>query len=89
MSIRVEYPPATGSVLASAMVRHEIPTPAPNGALTVFTTANAYESGTLEVFRDQSVLLKGVDFTETTSTTFTVISAPAADEVLWVNYIKQ
>ena len=79
------------SVNAESFVRNEIPTPAPDGAETVFTVANPYEAGSLRVFRDQSVLLGGggYDFTETTSTTFTLASAPDADEVLWVCYIKQ
>ncbi|KKN42492.1 hypothetical protein LCGC14_0712530 [marine sediment metagenome] len=74
----------------SNIVKHEIPTPTTDGATTVFTVANPYESGTLEVFRDQSVLLKGSgkDFEDTTTTTFTVASVPDADEVLWVSYIK-
>ena len=74
----------------SDIVKHEIPTPSPNASQTVFTVANDYVSGTLEVFRDQAALLKGSgkDFTETSSTTFTVASAPDADEVLWVCYVK-
>ncbi len=74
---------------ASAFVNHEIPTPAPDGAQLIFTVTNAYVAGSLRAFRDQSALLIIVDFSETTSTTFTVVSAPDADEVLWVCYIKQ
>ena len=76
---------------ASRFINGEIPTPATDGAQTVFTVANAYESGTLSVFRDQSALQQGSgkDFEETTDTTFTVVSAPDADEELWVCYIKQ
>jgi hypothetical protein len=74
---------------ASSFVKHEVPTPAPNGVVTVFTTADEYETGSLEVFRDQSALQGGVDFTETTSTTFTLAIAPDTDEVIWVNYIKK
>lgn len=85
MSIRVEH--ASGTIIDD-FKKHKIPTPAPDGTEVVFTTPDEYISGTLEVFRDQSVLLKAVDFTETTSTTFTVTSAPDADEVLWVCYVK-
>ena len=72
------------------VVIHEIPTPAPDGVQTVFTVANAYSTGTLEVYRDQSTLLigGGHDYTETSTTTFTVASAPDNDEVLWVKYLK-
>ena len=81
---------ALSALDASRFVKHEIATPATDGARVVFTVANAYESGTLEVYRDQSALQEGVgkDFTETTSTTFTLASAPAADEDLWVHYVK-
>lgn len=90
MPIYVSDGPLKASVLSSMFVVHEVPTPAPNGARTVFTTANAYVSGSLNVYRDQSVLLKGAsyDYEETTATTFTVASAPDANEVLWCSYIK-
>ena len=72
-------------------VSNIIPTPAPDGVEVVFTTPDAYEEGSLMVFRDQSALLGGAtyDFEETTDTTFTVASAPDADEVLWCSYIKK
>jgi len=72
-------------------VSNIIPTPAPDAVTVVFTTPDAYESGSLMVFRDQSSLLGGAtyDFEETTDTTFTVASAPDADEVLWCSYIKK
>lgn len=81
----------TSVVTADSFVNNEIPTPATDGAQVVFTVANAYEAGSLRVYRDQSSLLGGAiyDFEETTSTTFTVASAPDADEVLWCNYIKK
>lgn len=72
----------------ASFVNHEIPTPAPDGNQVVFTVPDDYAPGSLKVFRDQSALLITVDFSETTSTTFTVVSAPDADEVLWVCYIK-
>ena len=78
-------------VSVSDFVNFEIPTPAPDGVETVFTVANAYESGTMQVFRDQLVLQGGgVDFTETTpgAGVVTVVSAPDADEVVWCKYIK-
>jgi len=58
---------------------------------TVGTVANAYEAGSLCVFRDQSSLLGGAtyDFEETTDTTFTLVNVVDADEVVWVNYIKK
>ena len=70
-------------------IMHETPTPATDGAQTVFTVANAYVSGLLEVYLDGLLQIKDTDYTETTSTTFTMTSAPDADESLRVNYKKQ
>ena len=77
-----------GSDIAGHMSHHETPTPATDGAETVFTTASDYVSGTLKVFLDGLVQIKDTDYSETTSTTFTMAAAPDADEVLWVEYIK-
>ena len=59
---------------------NETPTPVADGAQTVFTTANAYVSGLHQI--------KTTDYSETTSTTFTMTTAPATGEILTVNYIK-
>jgi len=70
----------------------QLVTPATDGATVIFTTPDAYVANTLQVFRDQSSLQKGAtkDFTETSPSagTFTLASAPDADEDLWVHYIK-
>ena len=73
----------------SRFVMHETPTPATDGAQKVFTVANAYVSGMLEVYLDGLLQIKDTDYTETTSTTFTFVNAPASGENLRVNYIKQ
>ncbi len=73
----------------SKFIMHETPTPATNGSQKVFTVANAYVSGLLEVYLDGLMQIKGTDYTETSSTTFTMVEAPDSDEVLRVNYIKQ
>jgi len=87
MPIRIEHAP--GITVANAK-KYQTSTPATDGATTVFTTPDTYEAGTLEVFRDQAALQEGIgkDFTETSSTTFTLASAPDADEDLWVHYVK-
>lgn len=76
----------------SDIKKSQVPTPATDGVTVIFTTPDAYVAGTLEVFRDQSALQKGVtkDFTETSPSagTFTVASTPDADEDIWVNYVK-
>lgn len=91
MSIRITNPPATGTSISGLYKTHQVPTPAPDGAQLIFTTPDAYVSGSLNAYRDQSVMLKGAthDYQETTDTTFTMTVAPDADEVLWVSYIKK
>jgi len=76
-------------VTTGLMVFGETPTPATDGAQTVFTVANAYVSGTLRVYKDKLRQELTTDFTETTSTTFTMTAAPDADEDLRVDYVKQ
>lgn len=68
----------------------QTPTPATDGAQLIFTLPNSeeYISGLLEVFLDGLMQTKTTDYTETTSSTFTMVSAPDADEVLRINYIK-
>ena len=73
----------------SRFVYHETPTPATDGAQKIFTVADEYVSGILEVFMDGLLQIKDTDYTETTSTTFTMTTAPDNDENLRVNYIKQ
>ncbi len=70
---------------------HKIPTPATNGAQKIFTIPDneEYVSGLLEVFLDGLLQVKDVDYTETTSTTFTMTNAPDTDEKFIINYIKQ
>lgn len=70
---------------------HKTPTPAADGMETVFTLPDgeAYVSGLLEVFVDGVMQTKDVHYSETTSSTFTMVTAPDADEDFWVNYIKQ
>lgn len=70
-------------------IMHETPTPATNGVQVVFTTAFSYVAGLLEVYLDGLMQTKGVDYNETSSTSFTMTSAPDSDEVLRVNYIRQ
>jgi len=76
------------SLIATAVSENETPTPATNGVQLIFTTANNYTAGTLKVYLDGLRQIKNVDYTETTSSTFTMAVAPDADEVLWVDYYK-
>jgi len=64
-------------------------TPATDAVTVLFTVAEAYTSGTLVVYRDGAILFRGLDYTETSpsSGTFTLNTAPDADEDLRVSYV--
>lgn len=89
MSAR-QHPPFAGATNVSTvnLVYGETPTPATDGAQLVFTVANPYVSGTLVVTRGSLRMHPTTDVSETTSTTFTLVSAPASNEPLIVDYIK-
>jgi hypothetical protein len=69
---------------------HQTPTPATNGTQKLFTlpSGDEYVSGLLEVYLDGLMQAKGVDYAETSSTTFTMTDAPDSDEALRINYIR-
>lgn len=69
---------------------NQTPVETPNGVTVIFTLPNseAYVSGLLEVFLDGLKQTKTTDYTETSSTTFTMVTAPATGEVVRLNYIK-
>ena len=70
---------------------NQAPVETPNGVITIFTLPNSdtYVSGLIEIFLDGLQQIKTTDFSETTSTTITMVIAPATGEVLRLNYIKQ
>ncbi|MGR3310668.1 MAG: hypothetical protein ACUZ77_07820 [Candidatus Brocadiales bacterium] len=61
-----------------------------DGTQTVFTVTNAYAAGTLNVYLNGVRQRKGAgnQYTETTSTTFTMSVAPLAGDTLLVDYVK-
>lgn len=60
-------------------------TPATDGVTTDFIVPSSYISGSLRVYREGERLRS---VTELTNTTFRLISAPDADEEIWVDYIE-
>ena len=70
---------------------NQTPVETPNGVITVFTLPNSesYVSNLVEVFLDGLQQIRTTDFSESASTTITMVTAPAAGEVLRLNYIKQ
>jgi len=70
---------------------NQSPVETPNGVITVFTLPNSdtYVSGLIEIFLDGLQQIKTTDYSETTSSTITMVIAPATGEVPKLNYIKQ
>ncbi len=70
---------------------NQTPVETSNGVIVIFTLPNSdtYVSGLIEVFLDGLQQIKTTDYTETTSSTITMVTAPATGEVLRLNYIKQ
>src|ERR1035437_2862224 len=71
----------------TSIVRNETPGGSINSSNTAFTTAVGFQTGSLEVYQN-GVRLKGggVDYTEGASA-FTMIVAPATNDVLIVDYL--
>ena len=69
---------------------NQVPVETPNGVITVFTLPNSdtHVSGLIEIFLDGLQQIKTTDYSETTSSTITMVIAPATGEVLRLNYIK-
>jgi len=88
MPIKITSQGASGEGIAESTVIQETPTPATDGAQVIFTVASAYVAGTLKVFLDGLRQIPTTDFSETTTTTFTMVVAPDSDEVLRVDYLK-
>lgn len=70
----------------SSLVRNEVPSGSVNGSNTAFTTAAAFQTGSLRVYQN-GIRLKagGVDFTEGTQG-FTMATAPVTGDILLVDY---
>ena len=73
------------------IIQNEVPSPSTDGAQTLFTLVNGYESGLLDIFVDGIKGTKDVDYTETdpVAGTFSMVVAPASDEALTANYIRR
>jgi hypothetical protein len=76
------------TVGTNSNITQEVPAGSINGSNTTFTFARAYIAGSVEVFKNRTVLLRGSDFTETTpgSGIITLTTAPATGDTIWGNY---
>ena len=91
-AINITFPSvSSGQVLLTDLIEGVSPVESPNGSRTVFTlpSGHSYISGRLKVYRSREKLIPGVDFTETSPTTFTLTVAPDSDEPITLDYIKQ
>ena len=89
MTIRIERL-ASAVTVVNSVPSTKTPAEVPNGIIVVFTTPEAYETGTLKVWRDQLTLQPAVDFAETSPAagTYTLVSAPLTGEKVWHDYIR-
>jgi len=69
---------------------NQSPVETPDGANKVFTLPSSHEyvTGLLEIYVDGVQSTKLVDWTETTSSTFTFTTAPDSDEAVRISYVK-
>jgi hypothetical protein len=72
---------------AGSGIYNEVPTLTADASHAVFQTANAYQPGTLMVYLNGLRQRKPADYSETTSTTFTMTTAPLSGDVVMVDYI--
>jgi hypothetical protein len=66
--------------------KNETPSGLINGINATYTSANAFDGSTLEVFRNGIKQKVIEDFNITNSTTFVFLSAPLAGDILLINY---
>lgn len=76
--------------LSSRYQWNKDPVEAEDGSETVFTlpSSHTYVSGSLRVYMDGLRQIKDSDYTESSTSTFTMTIAPAADETLSIDYLK-
>jgi hypothetical protein len=76
---------STGTI--TVQVSGETPTGAVDGSNKLFTTSSTYISGYLNVYLNGVRQSVTVDYTETSSNSFTFVVAPTIDDILRVDYI--
>jgi|SRR5215471_1264042 len=65
----------------------ETPTGAIDGTNKVYTSASAYVSGSIAVYLNGVRQRRTNDYSETTSTTFTMVNAPLAGDLMSIDYV--
>jgi hypothetical protein len=85
----VQFGGTAKAALAADMVMNESPGGLRNGLNTLFTTANTYASGSLQVFLNGQKLTATTDYTENDpQVNFSMAFAPLIADILTVSYIK-
>ena len=77
---------ALDNTVANSFVENEILSSQADGTATVFTVASSYTSGSMKVYQNGLRALKGTDYTETDSTSFTFTDVPDSADTVVVDY---
>jgi len=80
-------PPGGTVVQGTQYIMGETPTGTLNGINKVFAAANAFAPNSLEVFLNGLRQRRVDDYTETSSTQFTFVTAPKATDTISIDYI--
>jgi hypothetical protein len=72
----------------SGVIDREIAVGATDSVNLIFTTSHTYQAGTIAVYLNGLRQLPGIDYTETSTTTFSMIAAPYPGDVLFVEYLE-
>jgi hypothetical protein len=78
-----------GTPASGVFIWGEAPAGSINGANKNFTTTNTYAAGQLAVYLNGVRQRRPDDYTETSSSTFQLVSAPLSGDLLSVDYMKQ
>jgi hypothetical protein len=77
-----------GSGSATVEYRNEVPAGAIDGVNLIFTTAHSYVTAMLSVYLNGQRLTLTADYTETTPTTFTFVTAPLTGDIVTTDYVN-
>jgi len=80
--------PAGGGGAATIQTWGETPVGTIDGTNTTFTTANSYQTGLLAVYLNGLRQRRSADYSETTSTSFTFVTAPLSGDTISIDYVQ-
>lgn len=77
-----------GGTVSGTLIYGEVPAGTVDGSNKVFTTANTYRPNLLSVFLNGVRQRRTNDYSETTTSSFTFVSAPQSGDILSVDYMQ-